>query len=400
MPGLKLLHVIASMNPADGGPVEGILRQAEVTRDACACEVVCLDQPDAPWLETTPLTVHALGGSGAWPQPLRHWRYSPLLAPWLRENVGRYDAVIVNGLWNYAAFGASRVLPGGPVPYYVFTHGMMDPWFRQTYPLKHAAKQLFWSVGEGRLMAAAASVLFTTEEERLLARGQFLDHPYRETVVGYGTSAPPPPTPEQTKAFKAAAPALGDRPYLLYLSRIHEKKGCDLLIEAFARARNRAEAGAPDLQLVMAGPGSPVLIQSLRHLAERLGVAKHIHWTGMILDDAKWGAFHNAEAFILPSHQENFGVVVAEAAACGLPVLISNKVNIWREVEGAGAGLVRPDTLDGATALIQDWLATSAAARREMGECGKALFEQSFDIRSVGPALLDTIRRTSQAAAG
>lgn len=397
---MKLLHVIASMNPADGGPVEGILRQAEATRDDCVCDVVCLDHPGDPWLETTPLTVHPLGGSGAWPPPLRHWRYSPLLAPWLRENVGRYDAVIVNGLWNYAAFGASRVLPGGPVPYYVFTHGMMDPWFRRTYPLKHAAKQLFWTVGEGRLMSGATSVLFTTEEERLLARGQFLDHPYRETVVGYGAAAPPPATLDQTRAFKAAAPGLKDRPYLLYLSRIHEKKGCDLLIEAFARARNRAEVGDPDLQLVMAGPGSPVLIQSLKHLAERLGVARHIHWTGMLTGDAKWGAFHGAEAFVLTSHQENFGVVVAEALACGLPVLISDKVNIWREVDQAKAGLVRPDTHGGAAALLQDWITTPQPERREMGERGKVLFERAFDIRAVGPALIEVIRRTGQRTAG
>jgi len=388
---MKLLHVIASMNPADGGPVEGILKQAEVTRDECECEVACLDHPDDPWIEAAPLKIHALGTSAAWPALLRHWRYSPRLAPWLRENAGGYDAVIVNGLWNYAAFGASRALPGGPVPYYVFTHGMMDPWFRRTYPLKHAAKQVFWTVGEGRLMAGATRVLFTTEEERLLARGQFLDHPYRETVVGYGTSSPPSRTPQQTEAFRAAAPALGDRPFLLYLSRIHEKKGCDLLIEAFARSK----AIAPNLQLVMAGPGAPHLIESLRALAERLGISESIHWTGMITGDAKWGAFYTAEAFILPSHQENFGVVVAESLACGLPVLISDKVNIWREVASAGAGLVQPDTLEGATALIHDWLGTSPEARRDMADRGKTLFQRAFDIASIGPALLEMIRRTA-----
>jgi glycosyltransferase involved in cell wall biosynthesis len=393
---MKLLHVIGSVNPAHGGPIEGMLKQAEATRAECECEIVCLDQPEDPWVEAVPFTVHALGVSAGYPLPLRHWRYSPLLAPWLRRNAREYDAVIVNGLWNYSAFGASRVLPGGPVPYYVFTHGMMDPWFRRTYPLKHAAKQLFWTVGEGRLMAGARSVLFTTEEERLLARGQFLDHRYRETVVGYGTATPPAPGPEQTEAFKAAAPKLGHRPYLLYLSRIHEKKGCDLLIEAFARSRALSGAGEADLQLVMAGHGSESLIQSLRNLAERLGVSDSIHWTGMILGDAKWGAFYNAEAFILPSHQENFGVVVAEALACGTPVLISDKVNIWREVAAAGAGLVQPDTVEGATALIHDWLKLPAEARRAMIGNGKALFQRSFDINSVGPALIEMIRRTAK----
>jgi glycosyltransferase involved in cell wall biosynthesis len=388
---MKLLHVIASMNPADGGPVEGLLKQAEVTRDECECEVVCLDHPEDSWITAAPLKVHALGGAGRYPSLLRRWRYTPLLVPWLRQNAQNYDAIIVNGLWNYAAFGASRVLPDGKTPYYVFTHGMMDPWFRRTYPLKHAAKQLFWTIGEGRLMSGATSVLFTTEEERLLARGQFLDHRYRETVVGYGTSAPPHATAQQTDAFRATVPSLDDQPYLLYLSRIHEKKGCDILIEAFARSRT----SSPDVQLVIAGPGSPKLVQTLRDRAAQLGVEDAIHWTGMIHGDAKWGAFYNAEAFILPSHQENFGVVVAEALACGIPVLITDKVNIWREIHNAKAGLVRPDTVKGVTDLLLSWASTSPDVRRDMARRGKTLFCQAFDINEVGRALLETIRQKS-----
>lgn len=394
---MKVLHIIASVAPAGGGPIEGIIRQDAACRDAGTLgnrEIVTFDAPDAPYLTGYPLKVYALGrprkGSWLpWNRALDHWGYSPALIPWLRENIARYDAVIVNGLWNYAPFAASRVLPGSGTPYFVFTHGMLDPWFKKTYPLKHLAKQAFWLVGEGRLLAGARSVFFTCEEERRKARGQFFGHSrYKETVVGYGAVAPPPRSSTLGAAFRSAAPGLGDRPYLLFLSRIHVKKGCDLLIKAFAKMASEQ----PDLDLVMTGPDQTGWRPGLEALASRLGVAERIHWTGPLYGDAKWGALYGAQAFALPSHQENFGVAVAEALACGTPVLISHQVDIWREIEGAGAGLVEPDTVEGAIALLQRWLAVSPGERATMGVSAKNLFNAQFNVAQTGPALIETIQ--------
>lgn len=388
---LKILHVIRSVDPVGGGPIEGIQRQAEVTRDLAVREVVCLDRSDAPYVASFPLKVHALGDSSPHSGPLARYGYSRDFVPWLRANGGRYDAVIVNGLWNYASFGASRALPKLTTPYFVFPHGMMDPWFRRASPLKHLAKQLFWFVGEGRLAARARAVLFTSEEERRAARGVFLGHHYREQVVGYGTAAPPQPAPSQTDAFLKAVPDLAGRPYLLFLSRIHPKKGCDILIDAFAAVAHRE----PNLQLVVAGPDETGWAHALQRQARDLGVADRVHWAGMLRGDAKWGAFRGAEAFILPSHQENFGIVVAESLACGIPVLISDKINIWREISDAGAGLVQSDTADGATQLLIDWLELSAGERLKMASHAAKLFSQKFDVKAAGPALIERIRMTS-----
>jgi glycosyltransferase involved in cell wall biosynthesis len=394
---MKILHIIASVDPAGGGPIEGVVRQdaaCSVAGILGSREVVTLDPPDAPFLARYPLVVHALGRprSGSrllWRRALEHWRYSAALVPWLRANLGRYDVVIVNGLWNYAAFGAARVLPGGPTPYFVFTHGMMDPWFRVTYPLKHLAKQVFWLMGEGRLLAGARSVFFTCEEERRKARNQFRGYgPYDETVVGYGASAPPPSTPALETAFRAAAPGLGDRPYLLFLSRIHRKKGCDLLIEAFARVAD----AHPGIDLVMAGPDQSGLRPALEALAEQRGVASRVHWTGPLYGDAKWGAMYGADAFALPSHQENFGIAVAEALGCGTPVLISDQIDIWREIEAAGAGFVGPDTVEGTEAVLRRWLDMDKPDRARAAMAAKTLFSEQFDVARAGPALIETIR--------
>lgn len=393
---MKILHIIASANPDGGGPLEGVLRQDTACIDAGLTgerELLTLDPPNAPFLTGLRLPVHAVGRprSGSrllWHRALEHWRYSPDAVPWLKTNLGRFDAVIVNGLWNYASFAASRVLPGRSTPYFVFTHGMMDPWFRLTYPLKHLAKQVFWLIGEGRLLARARSVLFTCEEERRKAHGQFWGYPpYVETVVGYGASAPPPRTPALETAFRSATPKLGGRPYLLYLSRIHRKKGCDMLIKAFASLADDHLG----IDLVMAGPDQTGWRPELEALAERWGVASRVHWTGPLYGDAKWGALYGADAFVLPSHQENFGIAVAEALGCGTPVLISDQVDIWREIEEAGAGLVAPDTVEGTEAMLLQWLAMAEADKTRAAKATTTLFNQKFNVAITGPALIKMI---------
>ncbi|HWI15874.1 MAG TPA: glycosyltransferase, partial [Burkholderiales bacterium] len=136
----------------------------------------------------------------------------------------------------------------------------------------------------------------------------------------------------------------------------------------------------PALHLVMAGPEQEGYGAALRELAARLGIADRITWTGMLSGSEKWGAYRAADAFILPSHQENFGIVVAEALACGVPVLISNKVNIWREVEADGAGLVANDDASGATALLTQWLDTDAQQRARMSSNALRSFAERFEI--------------------
>jgi len=388
---VNILHVIASVDPTSGGPIEGILRQNEALNGVGQREVVCLDSPNAPFLADYPFPVHAMGPATYQPASRNNrisaFGYTPRLVPWLSENVRNYDAVIVNGLWNYASVGTARVLPTAGVPYFVFTHGMMDPWFRKTYPFKHLQKQAFWLAFEGRLVRHANAVLFTTEEEQRLAEGQFWGHPYKGRVVGYGTTPPPPATAAQAAAFRATVPALGERPYLLFMSRIHEKKGCDLLVEAFARCA----AEAPDLDIVMAGPDRDELRPRLEAQARARGIAERIHWPGMLAGEAKWGALRGAQAFILPSHQENFGIVVAEALACGTPVLTTDKVNIWREVEAGGAGLIAADDADGIESLIRRFLVLSPKARAQMGAAGLTTFQTHFDVYTAARALTDVI---------
>jgi glycosyltransferase involved in cell wall biosynthesis len=254
---------------------------------------------------------------------------------------------------------------------------MLDPWFRERNPLKHAAKQFFWWAFEGRLLSHATAVLFTAEEERRLARDQFIGWRYTETVVPFGTMPAPAETSAQRAAFERASRLQPGQPYLLYLSRIHPKKGCDILLEAFAHVA----AEKPELRLIISGPDQIGWTPLLQQQADKLGLADRVHWTGPLFGEAKWGALRGAEALVLPSHQENFGIVVAEALACGTPVLISDKVNIWREIHDAGAGFVNTDDVTGTEASLRDWINSTSDRRDEMRRAAAALFTSRFDIR-------------------
>ena len=396
--GLRILETLASADPASGGPLEGLYRHAEVWRaKGHSCELATLDPPDAPYLTAAPIRIHALGTTRPrGPAPLRHYGYVPGYVAWLKAHAADYDAIIVNGLWNYSTMGARLALTGGATPYFVFSHGMMDPWFRQANPLKHAAKQAFWLFNEGPLVQGARAVLFTTEEEKVTSRRVFKPYRIREEVVGYGTSDVSGDADAQRAAFRARLPELGGRRYLLFLSRIHQKKGCDLLIEAFASAAARM----PDLDLVIAGPDQVGWRRQLEAIAAAAGISRRVHWPGMLSGDVKWGAFRGCEAFILPSHQENFGVVVVEALACARPVLISNKVNIWREVADAGAGIVETDTLDGTMRLIDRFAELDAGARDAMAAAGRRLFLDRYTIDGAAATLLDVIRQKGGAHVG
>jgi glycosyltransferase involved in cell wall biosynthesis len=381
---LKLLHVFRSVSPQGGGPIEGVRQRGLCLKQlGHSVEVVTLDDPKESFLADFPLTVHALGPSRG------GYGYNAKLVPWLKRHARNYNAVIVNGLWEYNAYGAWRALHNSGVPYYVFTHGMLDPWFKRTYPLKHLKKWLYWPWATYRILRDAHAVLFTTEEERLQARQSFWLYRAREQVVAYGTSAPPENAEELRECFLSANPELRSRRVLLFLSRIHEKKGCDLLVDAFARVAGIDLA----LHLVIAGPDQTGWVARLRALARDRGVADRISWPGMLRNDMKWGAFYSAEAFVLPSHQENFGIAVAEALGCGLPVLISDKVNIWHEVRSHQAGLVAPDTLQGTEKLLRGWLALSAAERRSMSDRARELYRERFTVSAMAKSLLEVVHQ-------
>lgn len=375
---MRILHIMGTLNPAAGGPSQSVRVLMSYASIGYIGEVVTLDDPEAPYLKDIGFPVHALGPAGT------TYGFNKRLGPWIKANRHRFDGVVVNGLWQYCGLAARRALAGTSTPYLVFTHGMLDPYFKHAFPLKHLKKWPYWLLAEYWVLRGAYRVLFTSEAEKRLAEESFWLHQWNPYVVPYGAKGPTGDPEAVQEIFFERCPDVKGRRYLLFLGRIHRKKGCDMLIDAFAKVA----ATDPELNLVMAGPDQQHWSGELQQTAAKAGIASRIHWPGMITGDAKWGAFYGAEAFILPSHQENFGIAVAEAMACGTPVLLSDKVNIAEEIAADGAGLMELDTLEGTLKLLQRWIGTSEHDRRQMAELAQRSFHVRYDMQQTAKTII------------
>ncbi len=382
---MRILHVTASLDPRSGGVAEAV-RQigAALVRAGHHTEVATTDAPGAGWMDGFPFPVHALGpGRGG------VYQYAPALGYWLRSQHDNFDCVLSHGLWQYHGFAAWHTWQGTTTPRFVFAHGMLDPWFKRTYPRKHLKKWLYWPWAEYRLLRSARAVFFTCEDERRLARESFWLYRVREAVNPLGIQEPPGEPERQKAAFFEKFPGLRGKRLVLFLGRLVVKKGCDLLLRAFESLPGRPA----DAVLVMAGPDDEIDPAFTKTLRDSTRTNPGVCWPGMLTGDLKWGVLHAAEVFILPSHQENFGLAVVESLACGTPVLVSDKVNIWREIEEDGAGVAADDSTDGIRTQLTRWFALSAPERDAMRAKARASFQARYHIDRATANLVAQLRR-------
>lgn len=403
---VSVLHVTAGMDPQQGGVCKAVrMIIAGLDKLGVRSEVASLDSPDASYLSGDLFPVHALGpGKG-------RWLYSNKLMPWLNKNISSFDAVIVHGLWLYTSYAVEKALHqykkhyqvhGSEVQkvpkFFVMPHGMLDPYIQlaRTRKLKAIRNWIYWKLIEQKVINKSDGLFFTCEEEKQLARQPFRPYtPKREYVVGLGVEDPPAHTREMQEAFLKRCPSLRNNDYILFLGRIHEKKGVDLLINAYAKLHDNKLAERAFVQndsdplsklqlpcLVIAGPNlESAYGQKLQTMVSRNSLIRdRVFFPGMLAGDAKWGAFYGCEAFILPSHQENFGIAIVEALSCGKPVLITNKVNIWREIRAGGSGMVETDTLEGTKNLLKTWQRLTVPGKEQMKAKARESFENNFSI--------------------
>lgn len=401
---MKLLHVIPGMDPAMGGVCQAVRTMIQgLSGIGVANEVVSLDSANAAFLSGDRFITHTLG-------PVKNpWYYSNKLVPWLLDNFSRFDSVIVHGLWHYHSFAVTKAFrlfktradenakDAGDIPkIYVMPHGMLDPYFQRATDrrLKAIRNRLYWKMIERQVINGADGVFFTSALEQRLAAEPFHPyHPKRQKVVGLGVEEPPLYHQQMRTAFLEKCPDIKGQPYLLFLSRIDKKKGVELLISAYYTVFKKYDSKKNNLpKLIIAGPGleTPYGKKMLRLVAD-YALGNYIFFPGMLTGAAKWGAFYGSEAFILPSHQENFGIAVVEALACGKPVLISDQVNIWKEIKAAGGGLIAEDTLEGVQQLLEKWSTIENAEKIKMGHLAKNIFKNHFGMAVASTHFLNAI---------
>ena len=406
---MNVLHIIPSMSLSSGGTSQGIRNIIpELEKLGIRNEVVCLDGQIETDQVNDSFVINALGPAKG------PWSYSSKLIPWLINNLSRFDVIIVNALWLYHGYAFNKAfkqykkslagkadLSTYPA-FFVMPHGMLDPYFQQAKErkLKAIRNWFYWKLIESKLINNANGLLFTCKTELLLARKSFSPyHPKKEINIGYGAQLPPVFIPAMADAFYEQCPQVKNAPFILFISRIHEKKGVDLLLKAYKnlvdKTVNHNKQQADKLlvpKLVIAGPGLETAYGvQMQQLIMDNELQDTVYFSGMLSGDAKWGAFYQSEAFILPSHQENFGIAVVEALACGKPVLISNQVNIWSEIKEAGAGFVEKDTIEGTENLLRSWQLLSSENKNNMSNNAVQCFKNNFSIEIAAKKFRDLV---------
>jgi len=388
---MKILRVIPSMHPSKGGPCQGIrnaipyFQKAGITTD-----VVCMDDENSDYSITDYFTVCKVGKGKT------SYQYQPVLLQWLKNNILDYDFVIVHGLWqyhNYAVYKTIKSLKKQnlKVPkVIIMPHGMLDPYFQKAKDRRWKAlrNELVWTFIEKKCINKADSVFYTCEEEMRLAATTFKSYnPKNAFNVGYGIQRPPENKDGLKEDFYKIYPEIKNKRYLLFLSRIHEKKGVDLLINAYNELfQNNKDV--PDL--VIAGPTASEYAQKMIALASN---NPKIHFSGMLTGNAKWGAFYNCEAYLLPSHQENFGIAIVEAMACEKPVLITNNVNIWKEIkEGGGGCVVDLEENNGLKNALSELIEQSDENLKIKGLKAFKTYQNKFDIQICANKFIQTLK--------
>lgn len=374
------------MNPATGGPVEGILSlEPHLQERGCEVTVLCADDPTAIWVKqpSQPIRIVAIG-------PFANgFGYDGRWKKWLDKNARNFDAAIIHGVWKYHGWVARRALRQWQIPFWIYAHGMLDPWFDQRYPLKAYKKRAYWHLVEKKNIQQSHGLILTSEEEMRQVRLHWKIDPGKLQTLPYGVNDPTGDLATET------VPQFEQPRRLLYLGRLAEKKGLDLLIPAFVKI-SRQTPGAYRLQI--AGP--PQDSDYLSQLKQWADGCLDIDFIGAVHGPQKESLLQKCNALCLPSHQENFGIVVAEALARSRPVLLCKGVNIWQTVIKAGAGSVRENTADGVEGMLQEWTSWTPELWEILCRCARKCFEQNFSASTVADHLLQYIKKSLNKRSG
>lgn len=367
---MRILHVCTSIDPATGGPANVLARLTRVQAEMLNHDITILtaDAPDCVPGVVNPLRELGIdvrqGGPGGGP-----FCKGPTVASQLQDLIASrdFDVVHCHGIWQHASHCAIATAHKHKVPVIVRTCGMLDPWsLRQG----HLKKQAFLALRGRRDLNHASALHFTTETERRLVVPLKLKP--RTFTIPNGIDWDEFETLPEPGRFRATHRIPEAAPLITFLSRLHAKKGLDLLVPALAKLNNVTT------HLALVGPGDDAYVSELREKVDALGLTDRVIFAGMLSGAARLEPLIDADVFCLPSYQENFGVVVIEAAATGTPVVISDQVNICDDVADAEVGLVVPCEVDALASALQSLVLDDPDTRRRMAENCRPWVERTF----------------------
>ena len=379
---LKILHVIPSVGPLRGGPSRAVYDMAYgIAELGHTVHVVTTDDNGAGRLVVPhgqPIVKRQVT-TWYFPRQMRFYTVSCPLTRWLARHIGDYDLVHIHSLFSYASLPAALFAHHCGIPYIARPLGTLNRWGMANR--RPWLKKISFRLIERRILAHAAAIHYTSNQERLEAKALGVDQ--SDVVVPLGFDLSPFKRLPPADQFRQAYPTLVGRTVVLFLSRLDLKKGLDLLLPAFANV-NRCH---PATALVVAGSGEERFTTQLRDQVHDLGISTCVVWTGFLSGEDKLAALAAADLFVLPSYSENFGVASIEALAAGLPVVVSDRVGVACEIERANAGLVVPCEV-GALVSALERMVDNPDLRHRMGINGQQLARERFYMEAMTCALV------------
>lgn len=354
---MRVLHVIPSVSERSGGPGMAIVPMCRalqkrgidvvlVTTDAAMrafefCQAIDYEGVPAIFFPTQ------LGES---------FKYSRPLSIWLKQNVSGYELAHIHAVFNHSSVAAARECRKQRVPYVIRPLGTLDPWSMKQ---KQWRKRIFWSLAGESMLSGAAAVHYTSDGEKTATEGLLgADH---GQVIPLGIDV-------DTDSINGSGRDRSTNPYVLVLSRLHPKKGLDVLIAAFIALTQ--QPGLNQWRLVIAGDGPADHVSLLKRKAA--AAQDRIVFTGWVDGERREEMLQNASLLVLPSFQENFGLCVMEALARSVPVLVSPHINLASEIQEANAGWIAPVERQALTEKLAEAM-SDPEEREKRGRAGKLL---------------------------
>lgn len=388
---MKVLHVIPSVSPARGGPsfaIESMTRH--LARLGLEVEIATTDDDGAMARLDVPLNQPVMRDGVMiryFERQSRFYGYSRPLTHWLEQRVRDYDLVHIHALFSHTSTAAGLIARRRGVPYIVRPLGVLNRWGMQNR--RRLLKSLSFRLLDKRVLDGASLVHYTSESEKEEAEAAGVTTQSIVLPLGIDTEQfENIPARDQARGalesqFKTSA--FGERPVILFLSRLDPKKGLDLLLPAFALLLRQH----PNALLLIAGEGEASFVSILKAQATSLGIADAVTWMGFVAGQKKLMALGAADVFVLPSYSENFGIAAAEAMACGLPCVLSDQVGFAPLAAQEGAAIVVRCEVEPLSAALQQMIASSEL-RQQAGAAGARLARQHFSNEAMAHSLVES----------
>jgi glycosyltransferase involved in cell wall biosynthesis len=381
---MRVLHVIPSVSLKDGGPSHALrLMTRELVRAGIQVDVATTDADGNAGRLDVPLD-EPLEQDGVrlfyFRRQSRFYKMSWPMGRWLSERLRDYDLVHIHALFSYASNAAAQQAIAREVPYIIRPLGVLNRWGMANR--RRLLKRLSLRFIERRILQNAAAIHYTSAAERQEAEEIGINTRAAVIPLGIDTATfDELPAPERfCERFSIAA----ERRIILFLSRLDQKKGLDLLLPAFAEVRRQHPAAL----LAIAGDGDAAFVNGLSALAAQLAINEHIVWTGFLGGQDKLAAMAAAAVFALPSYSENFGIALVEALAAGLPCALSNQIGIAPDIESRRAGLVTEGDVASLAAALNRLL-TDDTLRAQLSANAKRLARRQYSLEAMTGSLID-----------